>query len=56
MPNTRAAGNENIISNPPRIAKGLPQPGSHRNKRTNVAPAIINSVADIFPKRISFLL
>jgi len=56
MPNIRAAGNENITSNPPRIARGLPQPGWHRNTRTNVAPAMISKVADIFPKRISFLL
>ena len=56
MPNTKAAGNENITSNPPRIARGLPQPGWHRNKRTNVAPAILKSVADIFPKRIYLVL
>jgi hypothetical protein len=56
IPDTRAAGKENITSNPPRIARGLPQPGWHRNKRKNVAPAIINSMADIFPKRIYFVL
>jgi hypothetical protein len=49
MPNIKAAGKENITSNPPRAARGLPQPGWHRNKRINVAPAIINKVADIFP-------
>ena len=49
MPNTRAAGKENITSNPPRVARGLPQPGSNRNRATNIAPAIINSAADIFP-------
>jgi len=52
MPNIRAAGNENMTSSPPRALRGLPQPGWHRNSKTSVAPAIINSVADIFPKRI----
>jgi hypothetical protein len=49
MPNTRAAGKENITSSPPRAARGLPQPGLHRDNRITVAPAMINNVADIFP-------
>jgi hypothetical protein len=55
MPNIRAAGNENIISNTPSIARGLPQPGLQRKASANVAPATISRAADIFPKRISFL-
>ena len=54
MPKSNAAGNENIISNPPRTARGLPQPGLHRSTMTNVAPAMTSRAADIFPKRISF--
>lgn len=54
MPNIKAAGNANIISNPPRIAKGLPQPGLHRSDKISVAPAIISRAADIFPNRICF--
>jgi hypothetical protein len=49
IPNTKAAGKENITSNPPRVARGLPQPGLHSNNKTNVAMAIIIKVADIFP-------
>ncbi len=52
MPKIKAAGNENIISNAPSAAKGLPQPGLHRRARTNVAPAMPSRAADIFPKRI----
>ena len=48
-PNARAVGNKNITSNPPRVARGLPQPGLNRNRATNIATAIINRVADIFP-------
>jgi hypothetical protein len=52
MPYTRAAGNENIMSNPPRTARGLPQPGLLRSAIQNVAPATPSRTADIFPKRI----
>jgi hypothetical protein len=54
MPKSRAAGNENIVSNPPRAAIGLPQPGLHRNAIRSVPPAMPSRAADIFPKRISF--
>ena len=52
MPKTKAAGNENIISNAPSVAKGLLQPGLHRSDRTSVAPAMPSRAADILPKRI----
>jgi hypothetical protein len=54
MPNTKAAGKENIISNAPSVARGLPQPGLQSTAITNVAPAMISRVAEILPKRICF--
>ncbi len=55
MPNAKAAGNENMTSNAPSVAMGLPQPGWNRSSTTRVEPATISSVADIFPKRITQL-
>ena len=52
MPNIKAVGNENITSNPPRAARGLPQPGRSTITATIVATATPNRVAEIFPKRI----
>jgi hypothetical protein len=53
MPNRKARGNEHIISNLPKIARGLPHPGRNTIKQIIVAPAMPRIVADIFPKRIS---
>jgi hypothetical protein len=55
MPTSKAAGNENIISNPPRAANGLPQPGCNIKNIRIVAAAIPRKVAEIFPKCISNL-
>lgn len=52
MPNTKAAGNENIISNPPRIARGLPQPGRSTMVATMVTTGMPSKTADIFAQRI----
>jgi len=52
MPKTKAAGNENMTSSPARALRVLPQPGLHRIMKISVAPAIISSLAAIFPKRI----
>ena len=54
MPKIKAAGNENIISNAPSVARGSPQPGLHISVVASVAPAMISRAADIFPKRIPF--
>jgi len=55
IPATKAARGENIISNPPRAASGLPQPGRNINSMRIVPAATPRSFAEIFPKRNSNL-
>ncbi len=52
MPTIKAAGNENIISNLPKVARGLLQPGRSIISAHIVAAAMPNKIAEIFPKRI----
>ncbi len=52
MPTIKAAGNEKIISSPPRAARGLPQPGLSIISAHIVTAAMPNKIAEIFPKRI----
>ena len=52
IPNAKAAGNENIISNPPRAAIGLPHPSGSTISVTIVATAMPSRAAEIFPNRI----
>jgi len=52
MPNASAKGNETIISNPPRAARGLPHPGRIRIRATIVTAGIASKMPAIFPKRI----
>jgi hypothetical protein len=52
MPNTDItidAGIPNNISNPPRAATGLPQPGLHLMSTAYATTAIPKRAADIFP-------
>ncbi len=55
MPSTKAAGNDSIISSPPRTARGLPHPGRSKISATNVTKATPSRIAAIFPRRISVL-
>lgn len=55
MPNIKAAGIERFISNPPRAARGLPQPGRSIIIVPAVRVATTSNVIAIFPKRISLL-
>jgi hypothetical protein len=49
MPNTKAKGNESTVSNPPRIAKGLPHPGLITIAATMVIIGTPSRIADILP-------
>jgi len=53
IPNIKDTGNEKIISSPPRVARGSPQPGWIRQSARKVIPPIASMVAEIIPKRIS---
>ena len=48
----KMAGNEIVISNHPRAAIGLPQPGRSIITAKNVVTNMAKKIADIFPKRI----
>jgi len=52
MPTIKAERNENIISNPPRAERGLPQPGRRTISAPKVTTAMPSKIAEIFPKRI----
>jgi hypothetical protein len=52
IPTIREAGKEEITSSPPRVARGLPQPGRSTRIVHIVAKVIPSRIADIFPKRI----
>jgi len=49
MPNRKVRRNEHIISNLPKIARGLPHPGRNTIRQIIVAPAMPRIIADIFP-------
>ncbi len=49
MPNTKAKGNVSTISNPPRIARGLPHPGRRTAEAKIVTIEILSRIADILP-------
>jgi hypothetical protein len=49
IPKSRATGTDRTMSNPPRAASGLPQPGWRAIMQTIVKPAAARNVADIFP-------
>ena len=53
MPNVRETGIEKMISNPPRMPRGSPQPGWIRKRARITAPPMASIIADIIPKRIS---
>jgi len=53
MPNANATGHENNVSNPPRIASGLPHPGLKTTIAAMVTTGMQSRIADILPKRIS---
>lgn len=55
MPSTKAAGNDNSMSSPPRTARGLPHPGRSTISATSVTKAIPSRITAIFPRRISVL-
>jgi hypothetical protein len=50
IPNIKDTGTENNVSNPPRIERGLPQPGWTMYIVTITAPTAAIKTADIFPK------
>ena len=52
IPNIKAARTERFISNPPRAARGLPQPGWSIIIAPAVRVATTSNVIAIFPKRI----
>jgi len=52
MPNIKARGIEQIMSNPPRAAIGLPHPGRRQARITNVTMGIAINIDAILPKRI----
>lgn len=52
MPNISETGNENKVSNPPRMLSGLPQPGWIRKSVKIVNPPRANMIAESVPKRI----
>jgi hypothetical protein len=51
-PSTKAAGGENIMAQPARMAIGLPQPGLKSIKNRMTARRMASNAADILPKRI----
>jgi hypothetical protein len=53
MPSTKAAGNDSIMSNPPRTARGLPHPGCSKISAKNVTMGMPSRITAIFPRRIS---
>jgi hypothetical protein len=55
MPNTKAVGNDNSTSSPPRTARGSPHPGRSTISAKIVTKAIPSRIAAIFPRRISVL-
>ena len=52
MPNIKARGIEQIMSNPPRAARGLPHPGRRQVRITNVAMGMTIKIDAILPNRI----
>jgi hypothetical protein len=52
MPNIKDTGSENNMSNPPRISRGLPQPGRRMQRVRTMAPAIAIKTAESLPKSI----
>ncbi len=52
MPSTKAAGNDSIMSNPPRTARGLPHPGRSNISAKIVTKGIPSRIKAIFPRRI----
>ena len=53
MPNNKATADEYIISNLPKVARGVPHPGRSAIKAIIVALIIPSKIAPIFPKRIT---
>ena len=49
MPAITAAGNENITSNPPRVTRGLPQPGRSIIINPSVRVPVTINFSAIFP-------
>ena len=56
MPNIKETGNENKMSNPPRIGTGLPQPGLRMQRVKITAPVITIKTAESFPTSIFLFL
>jgi hypothetical protein len=54
IPNIKDTGNENIISSPPRAARGSPQPGWIKQSARKVIPPMASMIDEIIPNRISW--
>lgn len=55
IPNINDTGAENKMVNPPRIGKGLPQPGLSMHIARTMAPTIKTKTAESFPKCIIYI-